>query len=319
VPDVDHAALNFTLPFRGRPLDNFRVPGMDSAKQVNFYGFYVDAVSPDHFATMGTHIITGRGIQRGDVAGAPGAVVVSQAIANFVWPGKDPIGQCVTVGFSNRQPKACTYVVGVAEDIKYTQLSDDPGFYYYLSAAQYSDPEVLGLVVRVRGEPSRERDVIRRALQQEMPGNSYVTVTPLADIIAQEAHAWQLGATMFTVFGLLALTLAAIGLYGVISYTVERRTHEIGVRIALGARAGSVLWLGVRQGLLLAGLGTGIGMLVALALARSFASLLFNESPRDPLVYLTAAGLILAVAAVASIIPAGRAARLDPSVTLRSE
>jgi putative ABC transport system permease protein len=137
--------------------------------------------------------------------------------------------------------------------------------------------------------------------------------------MAQQTHSWQLGATMFTVFGLLALTLAAIGLYGVISYTVARRTHEIGVRITLGARAGSVLWLGVRQGFLLATLGTGIGILVALALARSFAPLLFNESPRDPLVYLTATGLILAVAAVASIIPAGRAARLDPSVTLRSE
>jgi ABC-type antimicrobial peptide transport system permease subunit len=244
---------------------------------------------------------------------------VSQAIANFVWPGKDPIGQCVTVGFSEGQPKACTYVVGVAEDIKYTQLSDDPGFYYYLSAAQYSDPEDLGLVVRVRGEPSRERDVIRRALQQEMPGDSYVTVTPLADIIAQPTHSWQLGATMFTAFGLLALTLAAIGLYGVISYTVARRTREIGIRITLGARAGSVLWLGVRQGLLLAGLGTGIGILVALAVARSFAPLLFHESPWDPLVYLTAAGLVLAVATVASIIPAARAARLAPSVTLRSE
>jgi putative ABC transport system permease protein len=319
VPDVDHAALNFMLPFNGRPLYNFRVPGMDSAKQANFYRFYVDAVSPDYFATMGTHIIQGRGIQLGDVAGAPGAVVVSHAIANFVWPGKNPIGQCVTVGFSQPQPKACTYVVGVAEDIKYTQLSDDPGFYYYLSDAQFANAGGLGLVVRVRGEPSRERDVIRRALQQEMPGDSYVTVTPLTEIIAQQTHAWQLGATMFTIFGLLALALAAIGLYAVISYTIERRTREIGVRIALGARAGSVLWIGVRQGLLLAGLGTGIGILVALALARSFASLLFNESPRDPLVYLTAAGLILAVAAVASIIPALRAARLDPSVTLRSE
>ena len=174
-------------------------------------------------------------------------------------------------------------------------------------------------MLRVRGDAANEREVIRRALQPEMPGDSYLTATPLDDLIGQETRSWRFGATMFMVFGLLALALAAIGLYGVISYTVARRTHEIGVRIALGARAGVVLWLGLRQGLLVAALGTAIGAGVALAFARPLAPLLFQESPRDPLVYVIAAGVMLGVSALASIIPAGRAARLDPSVTLRSE
>jgi putative ABC transport system permease protein len=315
VPDVERAALNLALPFHDRWLAEFQIPGMDSADRIKLGLFYLDAVSPDYFATLGTRIVRGRGIQAGDVAGAPGAIVVSQSIAKLLWPRQDPIGQCVRIA----SDKACRYVVGVSEDIKFTQLSDDPGFVYYVSAAQYWSPKAMGLVLLVRGDAAHEREVIRRALQPDMPGDSYLTVTPLDDLIGQQTRSWRLGATMFTVSGLLALTLAAIGLYGVISYTVARRTHEIGVRITLGARAGSVLWLGVRQGLLLAGLGTSIGVLVAVAFARSFAPLMFNESPWDPLVYLTAAGLILTVAAAASIIPAGRAARLDPSVTLRSE
>ena len=314
MPDVEDATLNVSLPFGVRYAAGFHVPGMDSAAQMKFHLFYVDAVSPDYFATMRTQIVQGRGIQAGDGAGAPGAMVVSRSIAKLVWPGQDPIGQCVTI----EGDKACRYVVGVAEDIKFTQLSDDPGFVYYVSAAQF-DPEDMGLLLRVRGDAENEREVIRRALQPEMPGDSYLTATPLDDLIGQETRSWRFGTTMFMVFGLLALALAAIGLYGVISYTVARRTHEIGVRITLGARTGNVLWLGLRQGLLVATLGTAIGAGVALAIAQPLAPLLFKESPRDPLVFVVAAGVMLGVSAVASIIPAYRAARLDPSVTLRSE
>ncbi len=174
-------------------------------------------------------------------------------------------------------------------------------------------------MVRVRGEASRHRDVIRRYLQRQMPGDSYVTVTPLTEVIGRQTRSWQIGATMFLAFGLLALVLAGIGLYGLIAYTVTRRTHEIGVRIALGARTSNVLWLGLRQGLIVAGLGTAIGSGVAVATAGPLTPMLFNESPRDPLVYAAAVAVMLGVAGVASIIPARRAARVDPNVALRHE
>jgi ABC-type antimicrobial peptide transport system permease subunit len=152
-----------------------------------------------------------------------------------------------------------------------------------------------------------------------MPGASYVTVTPFSEIIGGQMRSWRLGATMFVVFGLLALVLATIGLYGVIAYNVTQRLHEMGVRIALGARAPDVVWLVVRQGVLLGGLGIVIGAAATLAAAGWLEPLLFDESPRDPLVYALVATAMLAVAAAASFIPAKRAARVDPNVALRSE
>jgi ABC-type antimicrobial peptide transport system permease subunit len=132
-------------------------------------------------------------------------------------------------------------------------------------------------------------------------------------------RSWQLGATMFVVFGLLALVLATIGLYGVIAYSVTQRLHEMGVRIALGARTVDVVWLVVRRGVFLGGLGIVIGAAIALASARWLEPLLFAESARDPVVYVLVAAAMLAVAAAASFIPARRASRVDPNVALRSE
>jgi ABC-type antimicrobial peptide transport system permease subunit len=254
------------------------------------------------------------------VAGAPGAMVVSEAMAKVLWPGEDPIGQCVRINdySTARKGPSCTYVVGVAEDIKTQSLSDDKGYHYYLSAAQFH-PQQTGLFVRVRGDATAHVETIRRSLQPLMPGASSVTVTPFADVIGAQMRSWRLGATMFLAFGALALLLAAIGLYSVIAYNVAQRTHELGVRIALGARVGDVLGLVVGQGIRLGVAGIVIGGGIAVLTTRWLKPLLFQESTHDPVVYALVAGVLLAVAVMASYLPALRAARVDPNVALRTE
>jgi ABC-type antimicrobial peptide transport system permease subunit len=242
-------------------------------------------------------------------------MVVSQAMATILWPGREALGQCVRVG-DDTVP--CTYVVGVAENIKSQDLDQDPGYFYYVSSDQFA-PDQGGLFVRTTMSGEAARDVLRRRLQSLMPGPSYVNVTPLSEVFGDETQSWRLGATMFTVFGLLALVLAAIGLYSVIAYNVAQRTHEMGVRVALGAEVRDLVRLVLREGLLLASVGVVIGGTVAILAAPALKALLFDESPRDPVVFVGVAATLLAVATLASLVPARRASRVDPMQALRTE
>jgi predicted permease len=313
LPGVEHAALNTSIPFASTWNVDISVPGVDSVNQLGL--FYLNAVSPDYFATMGTRILRGRGIEAIDVAGAPGAVVVSASMAKKLWPNENAPGKCIKLGADSIP---CSYVVGVAEDIENNRLGDDPGLFYYLAADQFR-PEYGGLLARTRGDAAKRAETVRRELQKLMPGASYVTVTPFSDIVGREMRSWTLGSTMFTVFGTLALVLASIGLYGVIAFNVVQRSHEMGVRIALGARGSDVVWLVVRQGASIAVAGIALGGVIALASSRWVEPLLFDVSPHDPLVYAVVAVTMLVMAATASFVPARRAARADPNVALRAE
>jgi len=209
-------------------------------------------------------------------------------------------------------------VVGVAQNIKSQKLGDDPGLFYYLSTAQWH-PEDGGLFVRTRVEAARDAETIRRQLQQVMPGASYVTVTPLREILGEQTRSWQLGATMFLAFGALALALAAIGLYSVMAYNVSQRTQELGVRAALGAQQHDLVRLVVSEGLTLGAAGIVIGVVIALACGQWLGPLLFEESPHDPLVFGFVTLVLLGVTALATFVPSRRAARVDPMVALRYE
>jgi ABC-type lipoprotein release transport system permease subunit len=174
-------------------------------------------------------------------------------------------------------------------------------------------------MVRVAGNAVQSSDAIRRALQREMPGASYITVTPFREIVGNETKSWEMGATMFVAFGALALALAAIGLYSVIAYNVTQRTHEMGVRVALGAQVGDVVRLIVSDGVKIGVVGLALGAVAALSAARWVKPLLFNESAVDPVVFIAVTMALLAVTVAASWIPARRAARVDPQVALRTE
>jgi predicted permease len=311
IPGVTHVSRQLTVPFWSTWDMGLHVAGIDSVDALG--QFDLNAVTPDYFATLGTPILRGRGIGPQDVEHAPHVMVVSEAMAKTLWPGRDAIGQCVKIG-ADTVP--CTTVVGVAQNIKDGQLSDDPGLLYYLSTAQWH-PDKGGLFIRTSGAAAPQAEAIRRALQPLMPGAAYITVTPLREILGGEMRSWELGATMFVVFGGLALALAAIGLYSVIGYNVAQRTHELGVRAALGAGVGDLVRLVVRDGLNVALIGIVLGIVIALVGSRWVGPLLFEEPPRDPVVFGLVAAALFGVSVLASFIPARRAAKVDPMIALR--
>ena len=313
IPGVENAALASSVPFWSTWSMGLYVTGIDTVSRLG--QFELNSVSPEYFATVGTRIVRGRGITDQDLEHTPRAMVVSQAMGKALWPGKDPIGQCIRM-IADTMP--CTYVVGIAENIKDQSLAADSGYYYYIPATQFS-PQSGGLFVRTRRAAAEAREAVRRRLQREMPGASYVVATPFGDVIGSQTRSWELGATMFVAFGVLALALAAIGLYSVIAYNVAQRTHELGVRVALGAQAGDVVRLVVTEGLRLAGVGVAIGAVIAYAASKWVKPLLFNVSPTDPTVFGVVVATLIAVALAASWVPARRASRVDPNVALRAD
>jgi ABC-type antimicrobial peptide transport system permease subunit len=190
--------------------------------------------------------------------------------------------------------------------------------HYYLSIDQWR-PAMGGLFVRTRGAATDHAEDVREALQKVMPSGSYVSITPMTTLIAPQVRSWKIGATMFAVFGGLALVLATIGLYSVIAYNVTQRTHEMGVRVALGAQARDVIALIVRGGVRIVAPGVVLGAIISLVAGRWIAPLLFNVSPKDPPVIVGVILTLLAVAVVASWLPAMRAARVDPNAALRAD
>jgi putative ABC transport system permease protein len=314
VPGVSHASLQYSTPFDGASSYPLFVAGIDSVRRLGRFDF--NAGSADYFKTMGTRIVRGRGFENTDREGTQQVVVVGQSMANRLWLGQEPIGQCIRIG-SDTLP--CRRVVGVAEDIHSQSIDDEPKlFFYYLPASQWR-PHVGGLFVRTHGNPRRLMEAMRDRLQREMPGASFVTVTPLGDIVGAAMRSWVVGAKIFTVFGLLALVLAAVGLYSVIAYDVTQRRHELGVRLALGAATAGIMRLVVTESLRLALAGAAVGAIGALAGGRWIGPLLFRQSPHDPGVFAFVAAVLIAVAIAASWIPAWRAARADPMTALRTD
>ena len=313
LPAVENASRMVSVPLASSRSSDLFVEGIDSVGKLGT--FDLDAVSPEYFATLGTRIVRGRGILAQDRAGAPRAVVVSESMAKRLWTTKDAIGECVKM---RAETFPCTYVVGIAEDIKDRSLDSDPEYFYYLAIAQET-PDQGGLFVRTRGNASEFVESVRRRLQREMPGDAYLTVSPYDDVVGRVTRSWRVGSNMFLSFGLLALVLAAIGLFSVISYNVAQRTHELGVRVALGAQRGDLTRLLVGEGMKLGVVGIVTGAIIALACSRWIGPLLFNESPRDPAVFGLVTGVLLVATLVASFIPARRAAQVDPQVALRTE
>jgi len=311
VPGVQHAAHTLTIPFSLEWNQFLFVPGIDSAALRDL--FYINPVGPGYFETMGTPLIRGRQITDSDRAGSQPVAVLSQAAIRRIWPSEDPLGKCVKL-----QPDGpCHVVVGVSGDIR-ADFSEGPGRHVYVAATQVPAPDSR-LFIRTRGEAATRTEAVRRALQEVVPGFAYVSTRTLDGIVAPEMRSWRLGATMFTIFGLLALVVAAIGLYSVVAYDVSQRTRELGVRVALGASAGAVLRLVVGEGVRVVIVGLALGAVVALALASRVSPLLYQVSAKDPVTYAGVVGILLVVAIVASLAPALRAARVDPNVALRAD
>jgi predicted permease len=314
IPGVSSAALSASLPFWSQWSTSLFVQGIDTVGRLG--QFNLNSVNPEFFNTFGTRVIRGRGFTTADTRTASRVAVISEGMAKTLWPGRDAIGQCMRV---NADTLPCTTIVGISEEIHQKGMETDSATYsYYMPWAQFGGEPYL-LVRAAGGDASKIAEAVRRRLQREMPGASYITTTPYGEIVGRITQSWELGATMFVAFGALALVLAAIGLYGVIAYSVTQRTHEMGVRMALGAQMRDVVRLVVSDGVKLGAIGLVVGAVVAISAARWVKPLLFRESPSDPIVFIGVTVALLAVTLVASWIPARRAARVDPQVALRTE
>ena len=316
LPGVEHAAIAVGLPFGNRFTVTLRVPGRDSLPHLKSGSPSVSAVSPDYFAAMGTRIVRGRGFTSADRAGSELVTVVSGRMAATIWPGTDPLGTCLLVGAGS---PPCTRVVGVAEDTYRSGLREQPPMQYYIPLGQEVGFGGSDILVRGVGDPRVLGSDVRRALLALDPTITYVQMETIQERIDPQMRPWKLGAAVFAVTGLLALLVAAVGLYSVMSYLVVHRTREIGVRIAIGADRAHITGLVLRGGFAMAIAGIVIGTILAAASSRLVEPLLFDESARDPWVFAIVALVLAAVALAASLIPAARANRIDPLEALRAD
>jgi putative ABC transport system permease protein len=314
IPGVERAAVASNVPLQGTSTMPLFVPGIDSVPRLGRFTY--QTATSDYFEVMDTRILRGRSFTDADVKTAPRVTVVSAAMAETLWPGQDALGRCMRIG-ADSMP--CTTVIGIAENAVHDPLKDQP-MRYYLPLEQWpAEGGSLVVVLRMRDRPEAAAERVRRALQSVMPGQQYVTAQPMADLLTGQRRSWHVGATMFVAFGVLALVVAAVGLYGVIAYTVGQRMHELGVRIALGAQRMDVLRLVMSQGVRVAVAGVAGGCALALAAASWIEPLLFRQPARDPVVFGVVGGIMVVVAIVASAIPAARATRADPNTVLRTD
>ena len=316
IPGVEHASAAVGMPFGNRFTVQLRVPGLASVPRLSTGAPGVSAVADDYFATTGTRILRGRAFEASDHAGTEPVAIVSQTMASTVWPGQDPIGQCL---ISGRLPAPCARIVGIAEDTRQTALREPPSMHYYIPYGQEVGFGGSVLLVRATGDPHELGAAVRQALMSHDARILYVDLSTLREHLDPLTQSWRIGATVFTAAGFLALIVAAVGLYSVMAYLVADRTQEIGVRLALGARSSDIASLILRGGVGMAAIGIGLGAGIALVASRRVAPLLFDVSPRDPVVYGGVAIALIGVAIGAGVVPMLRARRIDAVVALRAE
>ncbi len=290
------------------------VEGQMPERMANAPQVMVSRISPGYLQAINTRLIQGRDFTERDDENAPRVAIINETFARRIWPGQNPLGK----RFSQGSPQSpMMEVIGVVEDGKYNSLNPEPQPYVCRPLSQaYSGSTTV--IVRTATDPQKLLAVVRNEIQQ-LDQHMPITTKLLTEKMALALIPARVAASILGGFGLLALALAAIGIYGVMSYAVSGRTHEIGVRMALGAQASDVLRLTIRQGVMLALIGVALGLSVALALTQVMKSLLFGVSATDPLTYTGVTALLIGVALVACYIPARRATKIDPMVALRYE
>lgn len=293
--------------------------GADSAATFGRLSPTAAMVSPSFFDATGMRILRGSRLSGDDVDGAPAEVVVNDAMAKLVWPRGDALGQCVRF---EKRDNPCYTVVGVVETARaFGVIENEAAAQYYLPLGNLPTQSRSGTTIIVRARPesapiaTRE---LRLALQRAFP-TADASVVPMTRNLEPEYRPWRLGATLFTAIGLLAFLVAVIGIYSTVSYGVTQRTHEFGVRVALGAQIGDVLRQVVGEGIRTVALGAALGIGLVLVAGRLIAALLYGVGPKDPVVLALVAGTLLVVSVLAALVPAWRAARADPMTALRAD
>jgi predicted permease len=321
VPGVARTSVAAALPFWTMSFQTIRVPGWDSLPN-ELKAPLITRADGEFMSTMGVRVVAGRPLSAEDHAGAPRVAVVNATMARLLWPGRSALGRCFRIAADSAP---CTEVVGVVRDVQLSSLREEPLAQFYVPLAQNPEGRRAGpryLVLRAADDAGDIGEValrVRASLRGAYDDLEALSVRPMTELVDPELRPFRLGATMFGTFGILALALAGIGLYAVISFGVARRTRELGIRAALGAQRSDVARLVLGEGVRVTTVGVLLGIALALALGRVVESLLFDASPRDPVVLGVVATTLLLVAVAASLIPAWRAGRVDPVIALREE
>jgi predicted permease len=323
IPGVESAGLVTSLPFSGsRGTSSFSIDGRPGSRGNNGQSADRHQVAPGYFATMGIPLLAGRDFTDSDDMEHPSVVIINETAAKRFWPNENPLGRRITIGMGQEARlygKAVSReIIGVVGNVKHEELKDDFQPEMYIPAWHLP---ALNMYLIVRGKASAESLInkIRHAVQSVDPEQPIRRAQLLETAIARTVAPQRLVAVLLLLFAGLALTLAIVGIYGVMSYSVAQRTQEIGVRMALGARSSDVLMLILRQGMTLALIGVGIGLPVSVALTRLMKGLLYGVSPNDPLTFVGIALLLTGITLLAALVPARRATKVDPITSLRSE
>ena len=321
LPGVQSAGAVMLLPLDGGAfVISFTVAGRPPVPPAEQPAMQARVASPEYFRTVGIPLKRGRLFTDADRAGTTPVVILTESAVRQFFPGEDPIGKRITLGWGRGPgtPRAGGEVVGVVGDVKDVGLAEPHPPQIYLPFRQWP-VRSMAVVLETSVPPARVANEARRAVLDVDPDLPIANVRTLDQIVARSISQPRFYTTVLTAFALVALVLAAIGIFGVLSYAVAQRTREIGIRMALGAQHRAVLGLVVRDAMILAGIGVVAGLLAASYLSTTLATLLFEVSPADPLTFLGAAILLMAVALIASYLPARRATDVDPLTALRAD
>jgi putative ABC transport system permease protein len=318
LPGVVSAGISTNLPFREDSQSDFNIEGRPEPETVRDALIASNgSVSPNYFRAFGIPVLKGRAFTEQDTADSMPVAVINETLARRYWPNEDPLGKRLRLGAEEDGAPLCT-IVGIVGDVRHYDLDKQPNAELYFPYQQQPKPS-MSLVVRTASDPLKIIAAVRnevQAIDREQPVYNVVTMeSRLTESIASR----RLSVMLLGIFAVLALVLASVGIYGVVSYSVTQRTHEIGVRMALGAQARDVLRLVVGQGMLIALIGVAVGLTGAFALTRLMSSLLYGVSATDPLTFVVISLTLSLVALVACYLPARRAMKVDPMVALRYE
>jgi putative ABC transport system permease protein len=341
VAGVANATVTAGIPFGPHNIPPVSIPGLTkplgAGGNVQIPIMY--GATPDYLKIMDVTLVAGRLLTERDGRGTPQVILVNESLARTAWPAQSPLGKCVRVGFGGSFPPPeginpadaapCREVVGVVRDSRARSLrperNEDRIMQYYVPFEQLPETpmpnpsRVMGIMVRVSGDFDHTSALVQRSIHGMTTVPVFSRVRPYQDLIDPQLRSWRLGATLFSAFSLLALGIAGVGLFGVVSYVVTQRTQEIGIRLALGGTRQRVATLVVGDALRMVTVGVGIGVVGALAAGPLLASMLFQTSPREPASIAVAAVVLLSATVAAASWPAWRAGRVNPVIALRSE
>jgi putative ABC transport system permease protein len=314
LPGVEAVGAVDSLPFSGDArVWRFRREG-DDANAAAGPAATFQVATPDYFRAVGMKLKRGRFFTSGDVEKAPPVAVVNETMARRFWPDGEAVGQRIVI----RNETFAREIVGVVSDVKHFGLDREAQPEMYAPFEQFVI-DVMPMVIRVKGDPASFAGAVREQARAVDPTVAIAVVAPMRELVSDSMAQRRFTALLLGVFAAVATLLASAGVYGVMAYNVTSRAREIGVRLALGAQRGDVLLLLLKQGVNLVSAGVAIGLLASLALTRLIEGLLFGVGATDPLTFALAALSLIIVALLACLIPARRAAKVDPMITLRCE